>query len=739
MERGSRTARVKNKNPAPVQITAEQILRETHERQEAPAKVPRQQIADKEELDEYRLGKRKSFEDAIRRNRNVVGLWLKYAQWEESQGEMERSRSILERALQGEYRNPTLWIRYIEMEIRHKNINMARNILDRATSILPRLDQFWYKYVWMEELLGNVAGTRQVFERWMQWEPSEDAWMAYVKMEQRYHETERAREVFRRFVTTHPEPKNWLKWAKFEEQHGKIDTSRAIYEECIEKLGEELIDQNIYVSFAKFETRMKEIDRARAIYKFGLDKLPKGKVENLYNTYTQFEKQYGNKDGIEDVIITKRRNKYEEELQSNSGNYDVWFDYIRLEESTGDEKRIREVYERAIAVVPPVEEKRFWRRYIYIWIYYAIWEELDSKDTERARQIYQQCIQVIPHKVFTFSKVWLLYAQFLIRRSDLNTARKTLGAAIGMCPKDRLFRGYIQLEMDLHEYDRVRALYQKYLEWNPTHCAGWIKYAGLEEAVDDVDRSRGIFEIAVGQPELDMPEVLWKGYIDFEVRNQEWERARALYERLLEKTEHVKVWVSYAIFEFTSLDHEDIAARLAAARKVFEKAVNLFKQRDSKDERVIVLESWRDFEKEHQSEDSPGSNALKTVLDKMPKTVKKRRKADDGTWEEYYDYIFPDDETDRPNFKLLAMAHQWKMKLAQQGQPEDEEDDDEDEGEGNGSGSEDSGGQKRGGEDRDDSDDEREDAGNGNGSESSDEDGGRARKRARRDSSEPGV
>ena len=48
-----------------------------------------------------------------------------------------------------------------------------------------------------------------------------------------------------------------------------------------------------------------------------------------------------------------------------------------------------------------------------------------------------------------------------------------------------------------------------------------------------------------------MPEVLWKAYIDFEVEQEEWERTRILYERLLEKTKHLKVWFSYAKFEIS--------------------------------------------------------------------------------------------------------------------------------------------------------------------------------------------
>ncbi len=34
----------------------------------------------------------------------------------------------------------------------------------------------------MEEMLGNVAGARQVFERWMAFEPDHQGWNAYIKV-----------------------------------------------------------------------------------------------------------------------------------------------------------------------------------------------------------------------------------------------------------------------------------------------------------------------------------------------------------------------------------------------------------------------------------------------------------------------------------------------------------------------------------------------------------------------------
>jgi hypothetical protein len=58
-------------------------------------------------------------------------------------------------------------------------------------------------------------------------------------------------------------------------------------------------------------------------------------------------------------------------------------------------------------------------------------------------------LTLVPHKQFTFAKAWIMSARFEVRRIDLPAARKLLGTGIGMCPKEALFKGYIQLEMDV--------------------------------------------------------------------------------------------------------------------------------------------------------------------------------------------------------------------------------------------------------------------------------------------------
>ena len=127
---------------------------------------------------------------------------------------------------------------------------------------------------------------------------------------------------------------------------------------------------------------------------FALERLPRSKSAHLYAAYTKFEKQHGTRTTLESTVLGKRRIQYEEELSHDGRNYDVWFDFARLEEgayqqlreegATAEEEeqavtRVREVYERAVAQVPPGSEKRHWRRYIFLWLDYALFEEIETK------------------------------------------------------------------------------------------------------------------------------------------------------------------------------------------------------------------------------------------------------------------------------------------------------------------------------------------------------------------------
>ena len=107
-------------------------------------------------------------------------------------------------------------------------------------------------------------------------------------------------------------------------------------------------------------------------------------------------------------------------------------------------------------------------------------------------------------------QIWIYAAQFEIRQQRLDAARKILGMAIGLCPKDKLFNFYIDLEYQLGNFDRCRTLYGKYLEWRPENCRAWCRWLDLEQSLGEINRCRSMYELATAQPVLDMPEVLWK-------------------------------------------------------------------------------------------------------------------------------------------------------------------------------------------------------------------------------------
>lgn len=660
MEKANSRLQVKNKAPAAVQITAEQLIREAKERElEVVPLPPKQKISDPHELKEYNLRKRKEFEDNLRKNRLNVSHWLKYASWEEEQSEIERARSIFERALDTTgHRVITIWLRYIEMEMKNRQVKHARSLFDRAVHILPRVNQFWFKYVHFEEMLGNIPYCREVFERWMKLHPGEQEWQTYINFEMRYKEIDRAREIYSKYVMLHPEPKNWIKFAKFEERHSSPENARQVYELALEFFGDHIIDSQLLVAFAQFEERQHEYDRAKLIYEYALQKLPKDKAPDLYENYSTFQKKHGAPRDIEKLISHKRSIFYEESITKNSYDYDTWFDYIYLAEREFSLDETRDIYERAVANVPKDRtNKDDWRRYIYLWIYYATFEETIAKDQERALKVYEFCLNdLIPHRIFTFAKIWLLAARLQIRMGNIDEARDILNESLEKCPKRKLFKDYIDLEIQLREFKNCRLLYEKFLRRAPDDSSVWISFAELESILGETIRARQIYKAAIQRPQLDSPENVWKAYIDFEIEQEEYKNVEDLYEQLLGQTNHVKVWLSYAQF------HEDLGDSIKT-RKVFERANERLRDTEEPLARLVLLESWQEFERRL------GEEGL-DISDKMPRKVKKRKHLDEGAaggdddWIEYYDYEFPD--TDKKKSGLMDRVKKWaKTKDAQ--------------------------------------------------------------------------
>lgn len=650
-KRGQTTNTVKNRNPAPVQISAEQILRDANERQKTETKTPSQRLQSAEELDEWRLAKRRDFENSIRRQRHYMGTWIKYAKWEESQGELGRARSVFERALDLESTDASIWLKYVDFEVRNKCVNHARDLLDRATTILPRQDKLWMKYVYIQEMLGDIVGARKVFESWMQWLPTEQPWHQYIKFEQRQGSIQRARELYERFIIHIPEADNYINYAKWEEKQSNRGNCRDIFERALNHLSSDLLDENFYMEFARFETRCHEIERARTIYKHGIQNIV-GDKSLLESAYSSFEKQFGSREDIEQTILAKRRAQYETLLAKAPFAYDVWFDYLQLLESEAEPEEVCRMYEKAVKNVPQKLIKIEWKRYMYLWIYYAVYCEVSISDLELTEKCLKDCLSIIPHKSFTFSKIWLHLAHFYLRQHDIDHCRQVLGRALGTCPTIKLYREYIELEHQLYNIDRCRILYEKFIMYKPERCGTWIAFAELEGSLGETERARKIYETGIKQESLDTPDLLWKRYIDYEVMNQEHTRVVSLFERMLELAQHPKIYVTYAQY----LKTQDVVK----AREIISQGISYFKDTHDDEHRSFLLHALLEFEQ--SITEGNESNIESAKSRQAMRTQKKVMNEQTGEEEEVAAFLFPDDKKNIDAIKLMQIAKLHKEK-----------------------------------------------------------------------------
>lgn len=717
------------KKSAEIQITSEQLLQDAFSFRDAPLKRPKQSIQDLDELRSYQITKRKEFEQQLNKNRLNFGQWLRYARWEiDHNHDFSRARSIYERALEVNIQHIPFWTHYIQFELTNKNVNHARNILDRAVTTLPKIDKLWFLYVQTEESLRNYQMVRNVFERWLKWNPQKSAWDAYINFERRYDEYNNCRSIYTKWVQSSNDSMGeiWLKWLDFEINEIQINSVqigriRNVFELAVDSLLEQNLqlseseqDVNLPIIISKWsiwEASVNETDRSRAIFHLLLSNDSKNGIkifdkqrEQIYNAYTDFEKIHGNRDTIESSILLKRKLKYKQDLLENPQDYDKWWALLNLLGSepfhkNSNREEISLTYENAVGRAPNEASSKstVWKRYIFLWIRYALFEEFELLNIESARSIWNRCIKVIPHEKFTFGKVWIHFAEFEIRNDEQNEvtkARKILGKSIGMTstykPKNKIFRYYIGLEKKLGEWERCRKLYEKWLE--SSILSKDVKDKSLdilldsiefEKLLNDFERVESLYNLGISLSEtheikklgkLETVDQLWISFIEFLKDEFNYAEARNLYEKLIERKDTVRSWVSFAFFESsilspvqlkefeamgnTELEFSIDETHRENTRNVFRRAIHHYKELKSNENRLIILQEWKNYEATHGSTDS-----VKSVSDKFPTMVKKRITVN-GTEEEHIEFIFPDDvETakarDSGLNKFLANAKRW--------------------------------------------------------------------------------
>lgn len=624
--------RVHNQNVSAIQITADQLILESVSRMRDRPRLPETENQSQAEIEDLRFKRRQAWELNVRRNLCTYNTYIRYARWEEDLGELDNARSVFERALEfTRFREPDVWRCYVEMELRNKQFRHALNILDKAVTTLPKDDQMWLKYASVLESLGDFTETRHVFQRWIAWEPPIHAFVAFVDFEVRMKDMTRARSIFERMLLVHPYPESYVRYAEFEIRMRQTARARAVFERGIDIMRQN-IDEPFLMRFAQFEESENEVDRARALYKFALEHL---KSEGIQSAYLRFERRFGGQDDIENAAIDTKKREYESVLEQNPTDYASWIEFCRLLQSSSSIENIREQYERAVSICPGAKlSKRDWAEYVLLYIDYAVFEEKRANDIERARKVYNDVLSKIPHKRFTFSRLWILYAYFEVRQHNLSKARQAFGFAIGTCPRSSIFDAYIEMEILLENEDRVRTLLQKFVDTIPSDIRAWVKFAQFESTHGHADAARTVFESAISSNAIDSMDMLWAFYIDFESKVGSVERVKSLYRRRLQDENNIALWKGLILLE------AEVCGDIDSSRTLFDEAESAFMS--DRDARKQLREFRVEFEKQFGTDDS-----VSTAESQLP------RLNPDNT------YTFPEEDESSAS-ALLAAADLWE-------------------------------------------------------------------------------
>ncbi|KAI5955874.1 CLF1 [Candida jiufengensis] len=648
---------------------------------------PKQTIQDLDELYSNQQTRRKEYEQQLNKNRLNYGQWLRYARWElEHNHDFARARSIMERALEVDIQHVPFWIQYIQFELINKNINHARNLLERAITKLPKVNKLWFTYIQTEEMLKNYTKVREIFERWIEWNPDESCWDAYIYFESRYEEIDNVRNIFQKYINSFNRGKIWLRWIDYELANNENDKLfiRAVFESAVDSLLEKLNDYEseelfpqIIAKWLNWEVKCMEFDRVKQIRSILLsdDKFQfSAKIKRLiYDSISEIEAIVGDKDSIESSIIFKRKAKYEQDVEEDPTNYDSWWSLLSIIVESNDLNLIRQTFEKSVSKAPSIDSSNIekWKKYVLLVQRFAFWEEFDDRNIESARQVWNNSLKIIPHQVPTSEKIWIGLFEFELRNDPTNgltKARKILGRALGQMnkygPDQNIIKYYIKFEEKLKEWDRMRSIYQKWLELSlifGLNCNGIIKrYLKFESYLEETDRCESLIKMVLDlckdeslAQSFDQDEIFQLA-IDFFTDEMKYEEIRKLYRNSVKTKPTVDNWINFALFEssipsseqleeFLNAENEEFEVEVGEeqimnTREIFKEAEKYYKKSNDNESRKFIVEAWRDYE-----EVNGNSISLEKITSKLLKKVKKRRNVD-GIEEEYYDYEFNNDD-----------------------------------------------------------------------------------------------
>lgn len=331
----------------------------------------------------------------------VYTLWVEFAKFYETNGQVDDSRTVFKKATQFEFAKvddlAAVWCEYAEMEIRQGNVQNALDLMYRAT-IIPKT-----KISYTDE---NETVQARLHK-------SLKLWSMYADLEESFGTFKTCKSVYDRVIDLRIcTPQIIINYGMFLEEHNYFEEAFRAYEKGISLFKWPNVYDIWNTYLKKFLDRYggKQLERARDLLEQCIENCPPDLVKSFYLLYAKLEEEHG--------LARHMINVYERAVTAvqEKEMFDMFNLYIKKTAEIYGIARTRTIYEKAIEMLPEAKSREMCVRFA----------EMETKlgEIDRARVIYSHCSQMCDPRVT--QDFWQQWKDFEIRHGNEDTMREML-------------------------------------------------------------------------------------------------------------------------------------------------------------------------------------------------------------------------------------------------------------------------------------------------------------------------
>ena len=327
-------------------------------------------------------------------------LWVNYAKFYETGGDLDTARVILEKAVKVPFKSVAelaeTWCEWAEMELRGENFDKAVEVMAKATQA-PKKSTVDY----FDETL---SPQQRIHKSWK-------LWSFYVDLVESVASLDETKNVYERiFELRIATPQTVVNYANLMEEHKYFEDSFKVYERGLDLFSYPVAFElwNLYLT--KAVDRKIGIERLRDLFEQSLDECPPKFAKSLYLMYGNLEEERG--------LARHAMRIYERATRavSDEDRFEMFEFYITKSASNFGLTSTRPIYERAIAALPDQEAKEMCLKFAEM--------ERRLGEIDRARAIYGHASQFCDPR--TNAGFWQKWEAFEVQHGNEDTFKEML-------------------------------------------------------------------------------------------------------------------------------------------------------------------------------------------------------------------------------------------------------------------------------------------------------------------------